>query len=153
MKNKERRVKLIKKIIAHQEISTQKELVRALRKNGVVASQATVSRDIKEIPLVKIRTNQGRLAYCLGVNLTSIANQRLEQHLDEFATSLARSRNLLVLKTTPGSAQTLASSLDKAELDGVLGTVAGDDTIIIVLSSDRKAEQLSNWLVKTISKG
>lgn len=134
---KAERQRLILSIIAHTPIETQDELVAALAARGTQATQATVSRDIKELRLVKVTDAQGRYRYALPDTPASSAavldaRQRVQRAVRDYAVSLDHSGNLLVMKTQPGTAQAVAAAIDALGLDGIVGTVAGDDAILII---------------------
>ncbi len=115
-------------------ITSQLQLVELLSQDGVVATQATVSRDLEELGAVKVRVPGGDTVYAIP----ELAKERLapEDHLrrvlSEWAVEIAHSANVVVLRTPPGSAHVVGSALDRAGLDEVIGTVAGDDTVIVV---------------------
>lgn len=120
----------IKEIVGQLPIATQEDLVEALLKRDITVTQATVSRDIAQIPLQKVRTGGGLMYHWQGQ--VAEPNTRLTRMVREFVLSVGRSENLVLLKTRPGTAQPVAASLDEAPLEPVLGTIAGDDTVLIV---------------------
>ncbi len=120
---KRSRIMKIKEIIQNQVIETQEELAEALRKEGINVTQATVSRDIKELRLVKIPYKDGKYRYAANAEkIKSIPRS----HIDHTG-------NLVVIQTLPGAANSVASLLDHAEFKNKMGTIAGDDTILIIL--------------------
>lgn len=133
---KSRRHQLILSIIAEQAIETQEELVTALCAHGLQVTQATVSRDIKELRLAKVATADGRYRYAQPATAQGEgayeAEQRAQRAFDEYVLSIDHAANLLIVKTLPGSAMVVAASIDALGLDGVLGTVAGDDSVLVV---------------------
>jgi transcriptional regulator of arginine metabolism len=147
--DKNSRHQAIKEIVALRPIARQDDLVKALTERGFKVTQATVSRDIAEIPLHKVRTAQG-LVYRWGGPLTE-PNSRLFRMMREFALSVSRSGNILVIKTAGGAASTVAGSLDDAALSSVLGTIAGDDTIMVVAKDDQASRELYAELVNMLS--
>jgi len=127
----------ILRILEEQPISSQSQLVQLLEAEGVVATQATVSRDLEELGAVKVRIPGGTMAYAIpdytrGERTTS--GDHLKRVLGEFVLEVAHSANIVVLRTPPGSAHVVGSALDRAALPGVLGTVAGDDTVLVVVT-------------------
>ena len=122
----------ILRLVGERHITTQSELAEALRKEGIDAVQATVSRDIAQLGLVKIRDASGRLVYALpgGADLDRLSE--LTSALRRWAITLAASANLLVIQTPPGHANALAQAIDQARLSDVLGTIAGDNTIMVI---------------------
>jgi len=123
---RERRQRLLTDLVARYEVASQAELVALLAGAGVEATQATVSRDLEELGIGKQRGADGRLAYALP------EPGGLAQVLRQFAIDIAASGNLAVVRTPPGAAAAVASAIDLADLDGVLATVQGDDTLLVV---------------------
>ena len=120
-------------IISNQRVSTQEELCEILKNSGYDVTQATVSRDVKELQLIKIPDSQGYY-YALPDNSPILnSHERMQRLFKDSVTSIDYSENIIVIKTLPGAAQSIASLIDAAELENVLGTVAGDDTIFIVV--------------------
>jgi transcriptional regulator of arginine metabolism len=123
-------------------IRSQSELAERLSEAGVSVTQATLSRDLLDLDAVKVRTPAGALVYAVpaeGGDRTPIvaressaSGARLARLAGELLVSADSSGNLVVLRTPPGAAQLLASAVDKADLDGVLGTIAGDDTVLVI---------------------
>lgn len=124
----------IARLLEEQVISSQVQLVELLATEGLVLTQATVSRDLEELGAVKVRIPGGQMAYAIP----ELAKDRvapeevLKKVLGEYLVEAAYSANLAVLRTPPGSAHVVASALDRAGLADVLGTVAGDDTVLVV---------------------
>ena len=124
----------IKQIIEHQVIDTQEELAEALRKNNIDVTQATVSRDIKELMLIKVPTGDGRYRYAFPPENNIIFSQsRMARTFQDAIVSIDSSENIIVLKTLPGTAQAVAYTIDYVKWPEILGTVAGDDTIFVVV--------------------
>lgn len=128
----------IARLLEEQVISSQVQLVELLATEGLVLTQATVSRDLEELGAVKVRIPGGQMAYAIP----ELAKDRVapEEHLKrtlaEFLVEAAHSANLAVLRTPPGSAHVVASALDRAGLPEIIGTVAGDDTVLVVCPPD-----------------
>src|SRR5213080_180790 len=135
----------IARFLEEQVISSQVQLVELLATEGLVLTQGTVSRDLEELGAVKVRIPGGQMAYAIP----ELAKDRVapEEHLKrvlgEFLVEAAHSANVAVLRTPPGSAHVVASALDRAGLADVLGTVAGDDTIILVCAEDVGAQPVA----------
>lgn len=117
-------------VINGNSISSQSEAVDALKSLGFDVTQATVSRDLDELGAVKVREG-GRVRYAV-LDTASGYGASLSQVLRQFVIERAMSGNMLVLRTPPGHANAVATAVDRAQLEGILGTVAGDDTIFIV---------------------
>jgi len=122
----------ILRLVQDRPLATQTEVAEALREAGYDAVQTTVSRDIAQLGLVKVRGGDGRLVYGLpgAADLTRLSE--LTAALRRWTLSLTPSANLVVVHTPPGCANALAQALDASHLSDVAGTIAGDDTIIVV---------------------
>lgn len=138
MKNK--RHKEILEIITQYDISTQTELANLLRKRNFRITQATVSRDIKELGLVKSNDAYGNHKYVLPMESSGGRKlNRLERVILDTVTEVDSTENLVLIKTLPGSANLLASLLDHTDWFEMMGTIAGDDTVLIILKSKADA--------------
>lgn len=124
----------IREIVRTQEVRTQQELVHALRLRGIRVTQATVSRDIKRLGLVKVATPEGHYRYALPTDTPVPPGtlDRLRGVCAEFATSVERAMDLILVKTVPGGAAPVAQAIDDVRWPEVAGTVAGEDTILVV---------------------
>jgi transcriptional regulator of arginine metabolism len=122
----------ILRLVQDRQLSTQEELAAALRREGLDAVQATISRDIAQLGLVKVRDPAGRLVYALPGSADLDRLSELTSALRRWAVSLDSSANLLVIRTPPGHANALAHAIDEAHLPDVIGTIAGDDTITVI---------------------
>lgn len=134
---KVQRQEFIKKKVAEGAVGSQSELVELLRRAGFEASQTTVSRDMGELGLSKLRDGSGGARYVDAeeVRVSGSADSALRRMAPEFMLTAEATGNLVVLKTTPGGAQGLGAALDSAAIPGVAGTVAGDDTVLVVCSA------------------
>ncbi|MBN2414832.1 arginine repressor [bacterium] len=131
------RQKCLKEIIDSREAADQHDLLQALHEAGCETTQATVSRDLQEMGYVKVRLETGQYAYRILDRSSRAAMERqLELLFRNFVTDLRASGNLLIVKTTPGNANGVARVIDSLRREDILGTVAGDDTILIVLEDD-----------------
>ena len=124
----------ILRILEDQPVASQAQLVALLEAEGIVATQATVSRDLEDLGAVKVRIPGGAMAYAIpdSTRERTPSDDHLRRLMGEFVVEVAHSGNLVVLRTPPGSAHVVASALDRAARDDVLGTVAGDDTVLVV---------------------
>jgi transcriptional regulator of arginine metabolism len=129
--NKFERQGAILRLVQERPLATQAEVAEALRTAGYEAVQTTVSRDIAQLGLVKVRGDDGRLVYALpgAADLTRLSE--LTTALRRWTLSLTASANIVVVQTPPGSANVLAQALDSARLPDVAGTLAGDNTIFV----------------------
>lgn len=124
---------LILEAVRQRLISTQSELTEYLRERGVEVTQATVSRDIKDLRLIKVAAGEGGYRYAVPADRPDEdARVRARRILAEFVTGIDSSENLIMLKTPPGSAQTVAAAMDALHWPDILGTVAGDDSVLVV---------------------
>ena len=122
----------ILRLVQVRPLATQEELAEALREVGHDAVQTTISRDIAQLGLVKVRDPAGRLVYALPGSADLDRLSELTSALRRWAVSLDSSANLLVIRTPPGHANALARAIDEARLPDVIGTIAGDDTITVI---------------------
>ena len=125
---KSRRHRRIMEIITNQRVATQEELCDALRSNGFDITQATVSRDIRELHLAKIPDGDGYRYVMPDMTAGNRDQERLHRIMQASVIKMDYSENIIVIKTLPGGAQGVASGIDSSEIDSILGTVAGDDT-------------------------
>jgi transcriptional regulator of arginine metabolism len=121
----------ILRLVREQALSTQVEVAEALRAEGHDAVQTTVSRDIAQLGLVKVRAEDGRLVYALPGAADLDRLSELTAMLRRWATEVTSAANLAVIRTPPGCASVLARAIDEAALADVAGTIAGDDTIFV----------------------
>ena len=129
-------------IVTAHPVRSQTELAELLGDHGVRVTQATLSRDLVELDAVKVRGGDGALVYAVpgeggdrsasAPRESAAGRDRLARLCGELLVSAEASANLVVLRTPPGAAQFFASAVDKAELDSVLGTIAGDDTVLVM---------------------
>ena len=134
----------ILEIIDKEVIETQEELAERLKSLGVEVTQATISRDIKELRLIKVMTEDGRYRYASIGKGENVVTDRLLKVFSESFVSGDYANNIVVVKTLPGMAQAAASAIDSLKWNEIIGTIAGDDTIMIVCRAERIAENLVN---------
>jgi len=144
--NKSHRQGQIVNLIADRAIHTQEELARALKDVGIAATQVTLSRDIRELGLVKTADGYRQIGREPGgPGFASVAA--------DFLLDVRMARNLVVLKTSPGNANSLAAALDRAQWPEVMGTIAGDDTILVICPDDANAEEVRTKLLRMVEWG
>ncbi|MDI9475867.1 MAG: arginine repressor [Natronincolaceae bacterium] len=136
------RQKKILEIIENKEIETQEELSDELKKLGLNVTQATVSRDIKELRLIKILARDGKYKYAILNGQDNILSDRLVGIFKNSIVSIDYAGNILVMKTLTGSAQAAAAAIDAVGLDEIVGTIAGDDTIFLLIRDADKIEEI-----------
>lgn len=132
----------IREIIANHEIETQDELVDRLRSAGFNVTQATVSRDIKELHLVKVPLTDGRYKYSLPGDRRFNPLQKLKRFLADSFVSIDFTENLIVMKTMPGNAMAVAELIDNLQWSEVMGTLAGDNTILIICRNKEQSPEI-----------
>lgn len=125
-------------IIEKQGIETQEELASALNARGIRVTQATVSRDIKELRLLKVLTPSGKYKYATGDQADNNLTDRFIRMLAESLLSVSAANNLIVVKTLSGSANVAAEALDSMHWPEVLGTLAGDNTVLLIIRSNEE---------------
>ena len=125
-------------IIEKQEIETQEELASALNARGIRVTQATGSRDIKELRLLKVLTPSGKYKYATGDQADNNLTDRFIRMLAESLLSVSSANNLIVVKTLSGSANVAAEALDSMHWPEVLGTLAGDNTVLLIIRSNEE---------------
>ncbi len=141
--NKGQRHIKIRDIITNNEIETQDELVDILKEEGFNVTQATVSRDIKELHLVKVPLIDGRYKYSLPADQRFNPLQKLKRALMDAFVRIDGAGQLIVMKTLPGNANAIGALIDNLDWDDVLGTICGDDTILIICRSNEVTEEIS----------
>ena len=143
---KPQRQHLIAKLIEQRAVQNQAQLVELLAEQGCHATQATVSRDLDDLGAIKVRIPGGESAYAIP----ALPAQQLapEDHLrrvcGDWVVEVAHSGNLVVLRTPPGAAQFLASAIDQSVMPTVLGTIAGDDTVLVVTRDPAGGEEVAS---------
>jgi transcriptional regulator of arginine metabolism len=144
--NRYERQGAILRLVQERPLSTQAEVAEALRNEGIDAVQTTVSRDIAQLGLVKVRNEDGRLVYALPGAADLSRLSELTSALRRWAVGLTSSGNLVLLQTPPGYASALAQAVDEARLPDVAGTVAGENTIIVVAREGLTGAELAGEL-------
>lgn len=135
---KAKRQALIREIVEAQSIQTQEELAEALRARGMVVTQATVSRDIREMHLLKVLAEDGSYRYATMEKSDTDVNDRLIRMLSDSVVEMNSAGNLIVIHTLPGSAHVAAEAIDSLKWPETIGTIAGDNTILVVVRTDEE---------------
>lgn len=139
---KKQRHAMIKQLLDKYEIDTQEELARLLNEKGYQVTQATVSRDIREMKLTKIPKNTGGFKYALLVESEHYLSDKYMRVLRDGFVSLDSAQNILVLKTVAGMAMAVAAAIDAMKFTEIVGSIAGDDTIMMVFKTNQDAEKV-----------
>lgn len=145
--NKGHRHIRIRDIISKYEIETQDQLVQTLKEAGVDVTQATISRDIKEMHLIKVPTSTGSYKYSLPRVHEFNTEQKLHRAMTDAFVSIDGAGHFLVLKTLPGNAQAIGSLLDHLKWDQILGTICGDDTCLLICKSEDYIDEVKEKLL------
>lgn len=144
----------LRTLLATHDLASQGEVRTALAADGIDAHQTTVSRDLEELGAVRVRGADGRHVYRLAVDPgPTTARARVDEVVRQFVVTVRSSGNLAVLRTPPACAHPVASAVDLAELDGVLATVAGDDTVLVVATDELGGAALAARFVACLTDG
>lgn len=141
----------IREIITNNEVETQDELVEALRSAGYNVTQATVSRDIKELHLIKVPLNDGRYKYSMPSEQKFNPLHKLRRALSDHFVHIDSSENLVVMKSSPGTANTIGALIDHIEWPEVMGTICGDDTILIICKTKGQGQKVVDQILSNLS--
>lgn len=154
MKVKNSRMETLKMLISSQELSSQEEVLKALSKEGYKLTQATLSRDLKQLKVAKAASMNGKYVYVLPneTMYKRVSNPRSlkEMMMTPGFLSINFSGNMIVIKTRPGYASSIAYNIDNHDIPEILGTIAGDDTIFLVKKEDASKEALLKSLANAI---
>lgn len=149
---KTRRHAKILELIKEHDIDTQDELLRYLRESGFDVTQATVSRDIKELRLVKALSHTGKYKYSTGSDTSADMSSKFLTLFSDSVLSVDAAQNLVVVKCMTGMAQAVCAALDAAQSQNLVGTIAGDDTILIVCRTEAGAMETMEEFRKLINR-
>jgi transcriptional regulator of arginine metabolism len=139
---KGQRQRKIRQLIGTEEIETQEDLVEVLSKEGMQVTQATVSRDIKELHLIKVPLEDGRYKYSMPQDQRFNPSHKLKRALLDHFVGMEIAENLVVLKCLPGTAGTIAALIDGMNWPEVIGTIGGDDTTLLISKSKVQSEEV-----------
>lgn len=148
---KQKRQNKIIELITNQEITTQEELADKLKEAGYNVTQATVSRDIRELKLTKTSEIGGRQKYVMLVNVSNKLSEKYKRSLQDGLMSVTLAMNMLVIKTYPGMAMAVAAAIDAMSIPEILGSIAGDDTIMCATASIPDAEAAAKAINSVIN--
>lgn len=141
----------IREIITNREIETQDELVEALRASGYHVTQATVSRDMKELHLIKVPMDDGRYKYSMPTDQRFNPVQKLKRTLMDNFVNIDSTNNLVVMKCLPGTANSIAVLMDSIEWSEIMGTICGDDTMLIICRTKEDSDKIVAQIKSIIS--
>ena len=150
---KSKRQSKIMEIISGRNVETQEQLLELLQEEGFRCTQATISRDIKELRIVKELTNLGSYRYTASAGEPAGSfSARLNTIFRECVTSVDYAQNIIIIRTLPGLAQAVGSALDSMDHENVVGSIAGDDTVVIIMRNAATAERLCTHLRRSYGK-
>jgi len=143
--SKHQRQHRVERLLAGHMVTSQEQLVGLLADDGVESTQATVSRDLDDLGAVKVRASGGESVYAIPEHPADrvVPIDQLRRVMGEWVVEVESSGNLVVLRTPPGSAHVVASALDRTGIEGSIGTVAGDDTLMVVAAEGTTGENLA----------
>lgn len=150
MKKYARQAKILE-LIENFEIETQEELADFLKRSGIDVTQATVSRDIRELRLVKVLSKSGKYKYAAMGQNPEGTTDRLIKIFKNSIVSIEVAGHLMVVKTLPGAAQICASAVDSLGIEEIIGTIAGDDTLFIAVNNQEKVKDIVNIFNKLLN--
>jgi len=141
----------ILEIINSKDIETQEELADELRKSGMNITQATVSRDIKELKLIKVLSESGKYKYATIIHTENFLSNKLVNIFSQTVIGVENVDKFVIIKTISGSASAAAEAIDSLNFDGIAGTIAGDNTIFVLARDNEKAQTITRKMKKMIS--
>ena len=145
---KQNRHQKIAELVSRYEIETQEELAEKLKEAGFTVTQATISRDIRQMNLSKLPTGNGRQKYVILKKENELLSDKYIRVLRDAFVSMDMAQNILVMRTVSGMAMAVAAALDAAHLDEIIGSIAGDDTILIITDNDKDADVVRTGIEK-----
>ncbi|WP_175991599.1 transcriptional regulator AhrC/ArgR [Bacillus sp. Marseille-Q1617] len=148
--NKGQRHIKIREIITNRDVETQDELVDSLKNAGFNVTQATVSRDIKELHLVKVPLMDGRYKYSLPADQRFNPLQKLKRTLTDAFVKIDTAGHMLVMKTLPGNANAIGALIDNLDWEEILGTICGDDTCLIICRTEDETKVITERFLEML---
>ena len=142
----------ILELIANNEIETQEKLASMLRDQGYSVTQATISRDIKELQLVKVISNSGKYKYAVSTQQDTPISERFVKIFRETITSFSSAKNLIVIKTLSGCGAAAGEAIDNINLPHLVGSIAGDNTLLLIVDDDSNVEEILSIFNNMLSK-
>ena len=142
----------ILELIANNEIETQEKLASMLRNQGFNVTQATISRDIKELQLVKVLAGSGRYKYAVSTQQDTPISDRFVKIFRETITSFASAKNLIIIKTLSGCGPAAGEAIDNINLPHLVGCIAGDNTLLVIIDDDSNVEEVLSTFNSMLSR-
>lgn len=148
---KAKRQRKIIELISSYEVETQEELANLLTDSGFIVTQATISRDIRDLNLTKITIQNGKQKYAVPNSTSMVLNSKYMRVLNDGILSIETSANIMVIKTVAGMAMAVGAAIDAINIKEIIGCIAGDDTIMCVIKEcdnvDKVKEYLENFII------
>jgi len=142
----------ILELIANNEIETQEKLASMLRDQGFDVTQATISRDIKELQLIKVLSNTGKYKYAVSAQQDTPISDRFVKIFRETITSFACAHNLIIIKTLSGCGAAAGEAIDNINLPHLVGSIAGDNTLLLIVDEEENVEEILSIFNSLLSK-
>lgn len=149
MKKKERH-RLLQQIVQEKKIQRQEDFVRELKEKGYDVTQATISRDMKELQLIKVPETGGGYRYSLPPETTFDHSRKIEKLMQDSFVSIDSQKEFVLIKTVPGSAVALGTLIENAEYKEVFGSISGDDTVLVICTDPESAEVFRRRIISLI---
>lgn len=146
--SKQKRQQALLELIAEYEIDTQEELTRRLQALGFETTQATISRDIRDLKLEKISYDGGKHRYVASMEPEGVRHASYQQVMTSSIISIDAAQNIIVVKTVAGMAMAVGAAIDHLEIAGIMGCIAGDDTLFLAIKDAQQAEQIIGEIKK-----
>ena len=143
---KEMRLQTISKLISEHEIKTQEDLGQLLHSSGLQVTQATISRDIRELKLIKVPSKDGSLKYSFQIDQDHLISEKLRNKLKDALVGIEVINYFIIIKTLPGHAHSFGALLDSMEIDGKAGTICGNDTCLIICRSPEESVSIKQQI-------
>lgn len=149
MKKRERH-QLLRQLVQEETIQRQEDFVRLLKERNIEVTQATISRDMKELQLIKVPAQNGGYRYNLPPEMNYNTSKKLERLMKDAFVSVDAQREMVLIKTIPGNAFALGTLIDSANYDEVFGCVTGDDTVLVICRDENNAEAFQRRIISYI---
>lgn len=147
---KRERHQLLRQLVQEETIRRQEDFVRILQERGIEVTQATISRDMKELQLIKVPAQSGGYQYNLPPEMNYNTSKKLERLMKDAFVSIDTQREMVLIKTLPGNAFALGALIDTANYDEVFGCVSGDDTVLVICRDENKAEGFQRRIISYV---
>jgi len=147
---KRERHQLLRQLVQDENIQRQEDFVRLLDEQDVEVTQATISRDMQELQLIKVPSKEGGYRYSLPPEMNYNASKKLEKLMKDAFVSIDSQEQMVLIKTLPGNAYALGNLIDSARYEEVFGTIAGDDTVLVICRDEKSADAFQRKIISFI---